>query len=69
MGRTIARLVLQVFGAALVFSGGMWALQGAGVLNWPEDSFMLAKREWALYGLITLLIGALLLWTAERIRG
>ncbi len=68
MGRHFARLFLQVFGFALVLSGGLWALQGSGIISWPADSFMLAKREWALYGAITLAIGLVLIWAAERIR-
>ncbi|MEL6878597.1 MAG: hypothetical protein AAGL68_10935 [Pseudomonadota bacterium] len=68
MGRQIARLLLQVFGVALVLSGGLWALQGLGVVNWPANSFMLAQREWALYGGIAVFIGCVLLWAGERLR-
>jgi hypothetical protein len=60
------RLVLQILGVALILAGGLWALQGAGIVMWPESSFMLAQREWVLYGLITVAVGALLLWWARR---
>jgi len=60
------RLVLQILGVALILAGGLWALQGAGIVMWPESSFMLAQREWVLYGLITIAVGALLLWWARR---
>lgn len=61
------RLLAQVFGVALVLSGGLWALQGLGLVMWPAESFMLAERQWALYGLITIVIGILLFrWGSRR---
>ena len=60
------RLVLQILGVALILAGGLWALQGAGIVMWPESSFMLAQREWVIYGLVTVAVGALLLWWARR---
>lgn len=61
------RLLAQVFGVALVLSGGLWALQGLGLVMWPAESFMLAERQWALYGLITVVIGVLLFrWGSRR---
>ena len=47
------KLVLTILGAFLVFSGLFWALQGAGIIMWPAESFMLADRNWILYGLCT----------------
>ncbi|KEO92404.1 hypothetical protein EH32_14180 [Erythrobacter litoralis] len=60
-------LAVQVLGAALAFSGAFWALQGLGIVMWPPGSFMLAQREWALYGGIAAVIGALLIWAGSRI--
>ena len=60
------RLVLTILGAFLVFSGLFWALQGAGIIMWPAESFMLADRHWILYGLITAAVGALLIWRVRR---
>ncbi|MBV7266997.1 hypothetical protein KCG45_12460 [Erythrobacter sp. WH131] len=68
MGRRLIRLALQAIGAALVASGILWALQGLGIIMWPEDSIMLARREWALYGAITSALGAALLLIAQRMR-
>ena len=62
------RFLLQVLGVALFLSGGLWALQGLGIVMWPAESFMLAQREWALYGTITASIGAFLVWLARRRR-
>ena len=61
------RLLAQILGVALVLSGGLWALQGLGIVMWPAESFMLAERQWALYGLITVVIGVLLFrWGSRR---
>ena len=60
------RLLLTVLGAFLVFSGLFWALQGAGIIMWPAESFMLAQDQWILYGLITAAVGGVLIWLARR---
>lgn len=57
---------LRVTGGFLIAMGIIWALQGLGVLNWPPRSFMIAQREWALYGALTALVGAAILWWAGR---
>ena len=60
------RFVCQVFGFALALSGGLWSLQGFGVIGWPTDSFMLGQSQWGLYGLVTFAAGAGLLWLSRR---
>ncbi len=61
------RFVLMVVGVALMLSGGLWALQGMGLVMWPAESFMLAERQWALYGALTFVVGLLLFgWSARR---
>ncbi|TMM49975.1 hypothetical protein [Qipengyuania marisflavi] len=60
------KLLFQIFGVMLMLSGGLWALQGLGIVMWPAESFMLAERSWALYGTITFLIGAALFWFGSR---
>ena len=60
------RLALTIFGALLLVSGLFWALQGAGIIMWPAESFMLADRHWVLYGLLTAALGAAILWWARR---
>ncbi|MEZ5688803.1 MAG: hypothetical protein R3E21_08505 [Caenibius sp.] len=64
----LLRLLLTAFGIALVLSGGLWTLQGLGIVMWPAESFMLAERAWALYGSITVLIGIALILMGRRIR-
>ena len=60
------KLVLQILGGFLVFSGLFWSLQGAGIIMWPAESFMLAQDQWILYGLITAAVGAVLILLARR---
>lgn len=62
------KFLLQVFGIVLVLSGGLWTLQGLGLVMWPEESFMLAQREWAYYGSLTMAAGLLLVWLGRRRR-
>ncbi len=62
----MARFLVQVLGVALVLSGGLWTLQGLGLVMWPAQSFMLDQKEWAAYGLIAAAAGVLLMWIAKR---
>ena len=61
-------LVAQVLGVALVLAGGLWALQGLGLVMWPAESFMLADRQWAVNGAIVFVIGGALFWFGSRRR-
>ncbi|MEL7444994.1 MAG: hypothetical protein AAGK02_04190 [Pseudomonadota bacterium] len=58
---------MRATGLAMIVFGAMWALQGLGVLTWPADSFMLAQREWAMYGGITAGLGLFMLWGSRRL--
>ena len=60
------KLVLQIAGVALMLAGGLWALQGLGLVMWPAESFMLADRQWALNGALTLAVGVALFWFGSR---
>jgi hypothetical protein len=57
-------MMLKAAGTFLVVMGIIWALQGAGLLNWPASSFMLSQQQWVLYGALTAAAGAVLLWVA-----
>lgn len=57
--------VLRVAGAFLVALGLLWALQGAGFLDWPAKSFMLGEERWVLRGLGVAGLGAGLLALAR----
>lgn len=61
-------VMLKTAGMFLIAMGFIWALQGAGWLDWPAGSFMLAQQEWVLYGAATAAAGAVILWWATRRR-
>lgn len=63
----IARLLL-VIGLLMVAAGALWALQGAGIVMWPAESFMLRREGWIAYGLGTMLAGVFLIGWARRRR-
>ncbi|WP_095011086.1 hypothetical protein [Tsuneonella mangrovi] len=53
----ILRIILQVVGGFLTFAGSFFALQGAGVIMWPPESYMLADGQWVINGAIIALVG------------
>ena len=60
--------ILQVLGLLLVLAGGLWTLQGLGLVMWPAESFMLADRQWAINGAIVLAVGVILIVVGTRRR-
>jgi hypothetical protein len=63
--RAIMKIIQNVFGVLLLLIGGVWFLQGIGVL---PGSFMSGQTKWAVYGGITALGGVALLVVANRRR-
>jgi hypothetical protein len=51
------RYVLLILGGLMVLVGGVWLLQGIGIL---PGSFMTGQPFWAVMGAILLAVGALL---------
>ena len=60
------RLVLTIVGALCAVMGGLWFLQGAGIVHWPASSFMLDQRIWMLWGGLLALFGLALAWWGRR---
>ncbi len=58
-------LVLRIVAVLLILMGGVWFLQGIGVL---PGSFMSGQIRWAIYGGIAVAAGLLLLFAARRRR-
>lgn len=56
---------LHIIGILLVATGCVWILQGINVL---PGSFMTGQTKWALYGLVSLIAGVVLLIAARRQR-
>jgi LPXTG-motif cell wall-anchored protein len=61
-------LILRIFGILALLMGLLWMGQGAGIIMWPASSFMLAQREWIVWGGLLALVGAGLLLLAQRRR-
>jgi len=57
------RLAGSVVGALLALIGCVWFLQGINVL---PGSFMTGQTKWAVYGVITLVIGLAVFWFSRR---
>jgi hypothetical protein len=63
----MTRWVGPVVGVLLVLLGGLWTLQGVGVVG---GSFMTGSRLWLVIGLVLVVAGAaLLLRLGRRSRG
>ena len=58
------RIILTIAGALLLLMGGVWFLQGIGVL---PGSFMSGQTRWAIYGVLAVVAGFVLLMLARRL--
>lgn len=61
-------VMFRIIGIAALLMGLLWMGQGAGLIMWPASSFMLAQREWILWGGLLAALGALLSWRGFRRR-
>jgi hypothetical protein len=59
----IIKTLLKIFAALLILAGGVWTLQG---LNLLPGTFMRGDPQWVINGMITILVGVGLLWSANR---
>ena len=57
------KIVLSIVGVLLVLMGAVWFLQGINIL---PGSIMTGQIRWAINGGIVIVIGAGLLWFANR---
>jgi hypothetical protein len=62
------RNLLLIAGVLLLFSGLIWAAQGAGLFPYPAESFMVGAKPWIGYGLGTALLGAALIILSRKMR-
>ena len=59
------RIALYLVGALCCLFGGVWLLQGIGVL---PGSFMTGQSKWTVYGGVLLLVGVSLLVAGKQRR-
>ena len=60
--------IILILGVLVLAGGTLFALQGADIVQWPRESFMLDNRDWVERGIVVALIGLALMLTAWRIR-
>ena len=66
---TKARAVLTAIIIFIIFTsvvGILWVGQGAGVIRWPSDSFMIDQRGWTIVGAGLVAIGGALVLLGRR---
>ena len=61
-------IIMRIFGVAALLMGLLWMGQGAGLIMWPASSFMLAQRQWIIWGALLALIGLGLVWRSGKRR-
>jgi hypothetical protein len=58
------KLLLTVVGVLAIIIGGIWFLQGIGIL---PGSFMTGQVQWAVYGAVVAVFGVgVLIWARRR---
>jgi amino acid transporter len=60
------KVLLLLLGVVALLVGLLFAGQGAGIVDWPQSSFMLNSTEWILYGLVVAGIGLVLIGMSSR---
>ncbi len=59
------RIAMIVAGVLCLLLGCIWILQGINIL---PGSFMTGQTKWAIYGFLLVVVGIVLLFTANRRR-
>jgi uncharacterized membrane protein len=60
------KTLLTFIGYLLLAMGLFWACQGAGIIRWPAESFMISQFQWVYYGGATAAVGLVLIIFARR---
>jgi hypothetical protein len=60
------KIVLNIVGVLAVLMGLLWIGQGTGLVTWPQSSFMLDQRIWAMWGVLLATVGVGCLIFARR---
>jgi hypothetical protein len=60
------KTALTVIGFLLLAMGLLWAGQGAGIIRWPAESFMISQTQWIYYGGATAAVGLILAVLGRR---
>lgn len=60
------RFAAVILGLAAIVFGVIVALQGTGVVRWPDHSAMVGDRGWAIRGAVMTMVGGIVVWLARR---
>jgi len=58
--------LFMIAGLILLVAGLFFAAQGAGLIRWPAESFMVSATRWIYYGGGIAIVGVLLIVMARR---
>jgi hypothetical protein len=61
-------VLVFLLGVLVTAFGVLFALQGAGFVRWPAESFMIGTHRWIEYGIVIAMIGVGLMMAANRTR-
>ena len=56
------KTLLTILGIFALLMGLLWIGQGAGLIRWPAESFMIDTSVWMLWGALLAFVGAVLIW-------
>jgi hypothetical protein len=60
------KTLLLLLGLVGMIAGLLFAAQGAGLVNWPQSSFMVNSSDWIFYGLVIAGVGLVLIGLSAR---
>lgn len=61
------RMLFLVIGLLALVMGLVWTGQGAGLIQWPAQSFMINQSQWMWYGASTAFGGLLLILISRKV--
>jgi hypothetical protein len=63
------RIVFAVVGLLVLLLGLHWISEGTGILAYPHSPMMYLKPTWTYAGIVTAVVGLVLIWFARTMRG
>jgi hypothetical protein len=64
----IVKLGLLVMGVLATLAGLIWMGQGAGIIRYPSNSFMIDQTPWIWRGAIVAVAGVIAVWVSRRVQ-
>jgi hypothetical protein len=62
----MVRKLIVIVGVLALLMGVLWIGQGLGIVRWPQSSFMIDMRPWALRGAVLAFVGIAMIWFGRR---